>query len=331
MAILTTNVTYGGKTPTDGLSSSLIFKPVLETPAFTSLGYDVREDIQSSEPMYKLVPSDKVTKKATTCGWNPSGKIADIIDDTIDVVKLKIEQEQCAMDFDGTILQTVKKRGYDRENLVGTEFETILNDIAQPIIYRDLNRIISLADTASADPNYSQLDGKWAKIYAGVAAGTIFKAAELPDTGDLAAGAANTALMAVFFSAPMELQSLAPEQKIIVVTRSVYNNYLQYLATNSQLESSWNVLQNGQKTLSFFGVPVVAEDIVDTYVAADDLLIPHRIYYTAINNITIGTDLESDFSYIDFWYEKKEQMNLMRVEYKLGVSLGWGELFSVAY
>jgi hypothetical protein len=332
MAILTTAVTYGGKQATEGLTAGLIFNPVLAATDFAQLAYDVREDVQGTEHMYKIVPSDKVTRKATTCGWNPYGKLGDLIDETISVVKLKVEMEQCAMDFDGKILQAMKKRGWDRENLEGTEFARLLEDIAQPIIARDLRRIISLGDTANASADYNMIDGKWKKIMAAVGASTIAKTADLPDTGAVTPAQANTALLGVHFGAPIELQSTPANETIKVVTRSVYNAYLQYLSSNNALESSWQLAQNGTKTLMHFGVEVVPEDEVDRYVAADFAgANPHRIYYTAKNNITIATDLESDFTTIRFWYEEKEEMNLMRVSYKLGVSLGWGQLFSVAY
>lgn len=332
MAILTTAVQYGGKAATDGLRSKLIFGPILAAISFAALGYDVREDIQSSEPMYKIVPSDKITRKATTCGWNPYGKLGDLIDENISVVKLKIEQEQCAMDFDGKILQAVKKRGFDRENLTDTEFANILEDIAQPIIARDLRRIISLADTANVSPDYNMLDGKWKKIMAGVGNGSIKKTADLPDAGNITPAQAAAALMSVHFDAPIELQTMDANDTIKVVTRSVYNAYLQHLASNNALESSWSLAQNGTKTLMHFGVELVPEDEVDRYVAADFAgANPHRIYYTAKNNVTVATDLESDFTTIRFWYDETEEMNRFRVNYKLGVSLGWAELFSVAY
>ncbi|RNI26633.1 hypothetical protein [Rufibacter latericius] len=337
MAILTTNITYGGKTPTEApdggnLKAALIFQAILAMASFQSLGYDLREDIQTSEDMYSIIPSDKVTRKKTTCGWNPYGSLGELRDKKITVTELAIEMEQCAKDFDGKILQLVKKKGFDRYDLTGTQFEEILRELAQPIISRDMNRIISLADTASANADYNQIDGKWKKIYTGVAGGTIKKAADLPATGPLADGAARTALDAVHFDAPIELQTMAEADKVKVVTRSVYNNYLKSFASNADLESAMTVLQTGLKTVTHWGVPVVVEDLVDAYVAADFAgADPHRIYYTALNNITVGTDMESDFTEVDFWYEKKEQMNLMRVNYKLGVAFGWDKLFSVAY
>lgn len=336
MAILTTNVTYGGKTPTEApgggdLKASLILAPIVEAPAFTSLGYDLRDDIQTKETMYEIIPSDKVTKKKTTCGWNPSGKIGDLIDREIVVTELGIEMEQCAKDFDGKILQLVKKKGFNRNDLTGTQFEEIMREVAQPIIARDMSRLISLADSASGDADYNQFDGKWKKIFTEVAGGKIAQTHAFA-VGALTPAAAVKALEAVHFDAPIELKTFDESQKIKVVTRSVYDNYLKSFASNAALESSMIVLQNGLKAVTHWGVPVVPEDLVDMYVAADfEGVNPHRIYYTTLNNVTVATDLESDFTEIDFWYEKKEQMNLMRVNYKLGVSLGFGQLFSVAY
>lgn len=337
MAILTTNVTYGGKTPTEApgggdLKASLIMEPILEAPAFTALGYDLRDDIQTKETMYEIIPSDKVTKKKTTCGWNPSGQIGELVDRVIEVTEMSVEMEQCAKDFDGKILQLVKKKGFDRNDLTGTQFEEIMRDLAQPIIARDMSRIIALGDTASVDADYNQFDGKWKKIFEGVADGVIAQTTAFAQGTALTPALAVAKLDAVHFDAPIELKTFDETQKIKVVTRSVYDNYMRSFSGNAALESSMVVLQNGLKTVSHWGIPVIPEDLVDQYVAADFAgANPHRIYYTTVNNITVGTDLESDFTMIDFWYEKKEQMNLMRANYKLGVALGFSKLFSVAY
>ncbi|WP_026463666.1 hypothetical protein [Adhaeribacter aquaticus] len=337
MAILTTDVTYGGKANAEGLEANLFFKPVLETPELTSLGIDIREDVVTSEPLYKMIPADKVTKKKVGCGFNAAGNFGELIDDSVTVTELAVEMEQCAKDFDGTILQAMKKRGVDRNDLTGTALEQVLVDIGSPIIKRDLLRIALLGDTANASADYNQINGIWKKIFTGVADTSIKRVATLADNAMDAAGAAKDLVLApLFFDAPDELQELDEASKIMVVTKSVYNNYLQYLASNNQLESSWAVLQNGLKTLTYFGVPVVPLGLVDRYLKVDfapagNIESPHRAWYTAINNITLATDLKSDFTTIDFWYEKKPQMNYLRVEYKLGAAIGLGELMAVAY
>lgn len=337
MAILTTEVTYGGKNNAEGLEANLFIKPVLEAPELTSLGIDIREDVVTSEPLYSLTPSDKVTKKKTTCGFTPSGDFGELLEESVSVTELAIEMEQCAKDFDGTILQAMKKRGVERNDLTGTALEQILIDVANPIIKRDLMRIFLLGDTANASADYNQLDGVWKKIFAGVAGGSIERVATLADTAMDAAGASvSLVLNPLFFNAPEDLQDLEESNKIMVVTKSIYNNYLQYLANNNALESSWQVLQNGVKALSYFGVPVVPVGLVDRYLRTDfapagDIESPHRAWYTAVNNITAATDLKSDFTTIDFWYEKKPQMNYLRVEYKLGAAISSGDLIAVAY
>lgn len=340
MPILTTDITYGGKTPTQApgggdLKASLVLDPIFKAPSFAAMGYDLRTDVQTSEEMYKLTASDKVTRAKTACGWNPHGKLGELTDSKISVVELAIEMEECAKDFDGKILQLVKKKGYDRYDLTDTQFEEIVRELAQPIIDRDMHRILALGDTALADADYNQLNGKWPKIFTGVADGTIQKSADLPDAGPLAAGAAKAALDAVHFEAPDELMDFEDEEgqsTVKVVTRSIYNNYYQWLANNNQLESSATILANGLKTISHMGVPLVVDKLVSKYVKQDFANeMPHRIYYTPVNNITAATDTESDFSFVDFWFEKKPQMNNLRVNYKLGLSFAWNGLFSVAY
>lgn len=335
MAILETDITYGGKNAED-LKASIIFQPVLNAPELTSLGVDIKEGVISSEPLVRVVPSDKVTKKKETCGFNPSGKVADLLDESVTVKELAIEMEQCAKDFDGTILQVMKKRGVERNDLTGTALEGVIVDLLNPIIKRDLMRIFLLGDTASTSADYDQIDGLWKKIFAGVAGGDIIRVQTLADNAMATAGAALTTLNNLHFNAPMELQTLPDADKVKVVTQSIYNNYVQSLANNNQLESSWTTLQNGITTVMHFGVPVVPVGLLDKYLALDfaplgDIESPHRAYYTAVNNVVAATDLESDFTTVDLWYEKKPQMNYLRVEYKLGAAIASGDLMAVAY
>jgi hypothetical protein len=344
MALLTTEITYKGKgNPTSTGDADVFIKPVLATPELASLGIDIRENVVTKEALYKIIPSDKLTKKKIGCGWNPSGNLGELLDEEISVTELAVELEQCAKDFDGTILQTMKNQGVTRNDLTnGTVLQDILVGLAKPIIASDLIRIFLLGDTASASEDYNQIDGIWKKLFAAVAGGKVTRVGTaIADTGmvynDANKEAALAILNALHFDASYELQAIPETEKLKVVTQSIYNNYMQFLMNNRALESSWvQIQEGGPKFVSHLGVPVVPISFVDRYLKADfapggDVTSPHRAWYAAKNNLVLATDLASDFTTIDFWYEKKPQMNYMRVEYKLGAAIAWPELVAVAY
>lgn len=330
MAILTTDLTYKGQG--GDLGSNIFFEPILNAPELTSFGFDIREDIVSYEDMYLMQTSNKVTKRKTTCGWNPSGSIAELLDKRITVNELSIELEQCAKDFDGKILQTMKKMGVDRNNLEGTELQRIMVKIIEQVALEDMIRILFLGDTALVDANYNQIDGIWKKVKAAVGNNEIAAKITAPAAGTVTPAIAIDLLNDVHYGADVLLKRQAAASKRKYVSREIYDAYEQYLTENKALESSFLAMQNGVETLSHRGVPVIATDYVDAYMAEDFAAeSPNRVLYTVGENITVGTDQVSDFQTVDFWYEKKPQMNFARVEYKLGVALGWGKLFSVAY
>lgn len=330
MAILNTALTFSG-TGGGVEQSDIFFEPVLSAPELTSFGFDIRDDVVSYEDMYTLQTTAKHTKKKTTCGWNPTGPIATLLDKRIYVQELAIEKEQCAKDFDGTILQYAKARGYRRNDLSqGGFLQNVLVDLIKNTALEDLVRIAFLGDTADVDPDYNQVDGIWKRIFDAVGDGSVTRitVAEGAMTPAKAFGILND----LHFGANLKLRNLPDANKVKIVTRDIYDNYLMYLASNNQLETSWALLQNGVQTVTHWGVPVVYADYVDSWIAADFADQPQsRAIYCDPRNITIATDQVSDFQTVDFNYDWKSQMNMYRVEYKLGVALGWGDFISVAY
>ncbi|MHC2992826.1 hypothetical protein OB13_15020 [Pontibacter sp. HJ8] len=332
MAFIETEITFKGIGDENPLSSDLIFKPLIQVPEVSSLGFDIRTDIVTYKDMYKAISQRKVTRAKSGCGWNPYGKLADLIDERIEVKKMGIEMEQCAEDFDGLILQMAKKLGVERADLTGTQLATVLSALAQESAKADMLRIMFLGDEASLSDDYNQTDGIWKKLFEGVADGNVTKAGAALGNDALPAGAAEGILDDLYYGASMEMQDLDDSEKRFYVTRSIYNNWKKTLTKNKQLESSWTALQNGVNTLTYLGVPLIPLGFVDAAIRQDFAgANPHRALYAKPENVVIGMDQESDYQTVKFWYQEKEEMNYMRLKYKLGTGLGWGEYLAVSY
>lgn len=154
----------------------------------------------------------------------------------------------------------------------------------------------------------------------GVAATT----AAVKNTTLVAAGAKN-ALQAMYEAMPNELAAFESTGELrFMVTRSIYNNYLAYLQTQTGSEAAFSTLIDGRPTLTFNGIPVLKRADWDTRISQDfGGVRPHRALLTVPRNLVFGTDGEGDMEKIEAWYEKKDQMNYVRTEYKAGTQYVW--------
>jgi hypothetical protein len=85
-------------------------------------------------------------------------------------------------------------------------------------------------------------------------------------------------------------------------------------------------LLNGQKTLSFNGIPMIPIPIWDEFIATYEnnglkLNNPHRALFTTKEILAVGVDSESSFDDMDIWYEKKDRRNYIELMGKADAKL----------
>jgi hypothetical protein len=90
------------------------------------------------------------------------------------------------------------------------------------------------------------------------------------------------------------------------------------------LESSKMQLVDGLEALKFRGIPMVNLTQIDEYLGLDfatgspATANTNRIILTNPLNHIVGTDLLTDTAAAEFWYERKDKTNYMRLDYKAG-------------
>lgn len=329
MATIDLDITFCGKEP--GSIGEAVVRKVFSAPDLGALGLNLREDVVVKEKMYHVSMQEGITRKREGCGTPDVGGIS-FREKFLEPVNLEISMHFCAEDFAGTVAELARKKGYDVNNLEGTQLQTIIEELVTPIWRRDMLTIAEFGDTASADPMLSAMDGMWKQIFAGVALtgsdpDKITRAVTVP-AGALAADyAINTFLPGLYFGQPELMKDVDDAQKVFVVSGSIYENYMQSLIANRALESSWTDLQNGVRTVTYMGIPVVQDRLIDQKAAT----LKHRGYLTVKDGFQLATDTMQDSQVMTFWYDKTTDKNYIRVRYKLAVNYVDGDVIVVGY
>ena len=122
----------------------------------------------------------------------------------------------------------------------------------------------------------------------------------------------------------------------ILVTRSIWDNYLALTETKEFNGGITRRLDNGQMAMDYRGIPIIMMDSWDRNILEyqNDLtvtVLPHRALLTVPSNIPIATLSESDMSTLESWYEKKDKSNYVDYAYFLDAKHGESYMTVAAY
>ena len=184
---------------------------------------------------------------------------------------------------------------------------------------------------------FNQFDGLFKQIFAD---GTIPRYTIAENTGatytaqTLSAGKSYTILKSLYNLADARL--LGHEDAKIYVTRSIYDNYLDYLETTEAVGGNIQVLENGRKLLTYRGITVALQNEWDRLQNAYQnngtvVFRPHRALMTVPANIPVGTLSEEDLENLESWYEKKDKSNYVDFAYFLDAKHLVSYMTTVAY
>ena len=136
------------------------------------------------------------------------------------------------------------------------------------------------------------------------------------------------------------LKKMDTPDLVFFASRSMCDNYRATLAAGGQ-ELAYISMTDGQKSLSYQGIPIVEMGLWDSVIGADPTLIApapnntandldgHLAVLTVKNNIVIATDYDS-VSGADMWYNKDTKTNRFRMEYVIGCNYKNDELSVVS-
>lgn len=184
---------------------------------------------------------------------------------------------------------------------------------------------------------WDQFDGLWKQIFAD---GAIPVVAISENGGGtyaaqvLAAGKSYTIFKDMYEAADARLLGDADNQ--ILVTRSIWDNYLAYLEATQAAGGSTEVLDDGRTVMKFRGITVTLMNEWDRLQNAyqNDLTVvyrPSRALMTTPDNIPVATLSESDLDNLESFYDQKDKTNIIDYAYFLDAKFGESYMAVAAY
>lgn len=345
------DITYVGKEP-GSIGEAIVRRVFNNENLEATLGIRIREDVVVREKMIHAHMSKYITRKRLGCGERTNSGKPIFREKYLEVTNAQIWDEICAEDFGGTVAELARKKGYDINNLEGTQIEDLLQELYANIWERDFQMIVQFGDSDIAVPakpadnatdadkaayakaaTLSITDGFWKQVFAGVAADAddpdkIIRAATVP-TGNLAANYTRDVLLPALYDGQSPLMDQVEDsQKLFVLSRSLYQNLaasMRNFATTG--EQSTSFFKDGLGNMTYEGIPIVKNKDIEQEVDT----LKRRAYLTVKGGFQVGTDTHQQSQVMEGWYSKDTDLNNIRVRYKVGMNYLDGDVVIVAY
>jgi hypothetical protein len=290
----------------------------------------VMPNVVTKKKMGFVQQMENVVRKYAGCGFNPIGEVI-VYDRSIETEKAKVDLEVCWDEFQDTVFEELLQRGVRLPDLTGTLIQEIITLRAQQAIRLDIERLGYFGNTASNNPNFDLVDGLWSVFYPNLVTETLIPRTDTGSGSDLAAGDGIAILRAVYDQAPLQLKGLPANQKVINVSGSVYSQYREDIEEAGGGDYGLLQLINGVETLTFRGIPVIAQWRWDDILTSLSVTKPHYVEYTTPLNKVLATDVTNPATELSTWYDQKDEKVYTKARFKMGVNYIHHSLISVGY
>lgn len=289
--------------------AEIFLKPVFTAENIVDT-YAVDPTVNRSKTIVLADELSRIIQKKENCGFNPTGTIA-LGEKTIRTEPCGVNLEQCASAFYDTVFKQNLKRGSDIYNLSGTVLEKAMVDRVTTAITNDIFELCWFGDTTHAIPFFKTFDGWFSLLEM-----STCEKVSIGTTTELAADEAIDLLRSCYrASAP--LRAVKPNDKVFLVTDSVYTNLMESYE-NKSIDSGLARLMDGGP-LTFRGIPVESQLVWDTSITSQGISDPHRIVYTKKENLIIGTDIKKPGSDAKLFLDEMNEKFYFKANFDLGV------------
>ncbi len=268
-------------------------------------------------------------KKQTACSPTPNANGIKGTDKTWTPKYIADRFVQCYADLLTEFYAWGLKEGINKPDLTGTDWDNFVQMRMKELIEETILRKVYFDDTAlvagtgnnlsAGDAAYfKDLDGFWKQAFAIVTADadrryTIAKNAEATyedqefDDADTTAKTATKILQNITRKADSRLKGLSNDQKVILATQSIVDQYTLELESQG-VDASFVKIESGHTAILYNGIAVVAFDLWDRVIRAyfdngTKYILPHRAWYTTKKNLAIGTENEGILDEFNPFYD----------------------------
>lgn len=272
----------------------------------------VMENVKGSEKI-KLLESSPALQAATTCGWTASGGVV-LTDETLTTVRVKIQEEYCNEDLNGTWAQLMNAAGANRQDQ-----EAPFNDIMTAYYIRKaakLNQdLMFKGDTTSLIPSLAHYDG-FIKLWDNDADLNVYTSAETSITTanalEIALGLYND-IDPVLFDNEESIEIICGRETYRKIIENVYNdnNYHHTLQEEAGSEPSFILPTTNIRVRAY-----------------SQLNGTEKMYAVPYQFMFFGTDLEGDYEGFEFKYDDTDELLRFGVKWRSGVSYVFPQYFT---
>ena len=310
-------------------ANELFLEPVFFDDDITNQ-WRVMPNVVTKKKMGFVQPLENVVRKYAGCGFNPLGEVK-VYDRSIEVEKAKVDLEICWDEFQYTVFEELLQRGVRLPDVTGTLIQEILTQRTIQAIRQDIVRLGYFGNTASNNPNFDLVDGLWTVFYPALVTQDLIPRTNTGSGTDIAAGDGIEILRAVYDQAPLQLKALPTNQKVINVSGSVYSAFREDIEEAGGGDYGLLQLINGVETLTFRGIPVIAQWRWDEILTNLGVTKPHYVEYTTPLNKVLATDVTNPATELTTWYDEKDEKVYTKSRFKMGVNYIHHSLISVGY
>lgn len=272
----------------------------------------VMEGVKGSEKI-KLLESDPALQGASACGWTASGGIV-LTDVTLSTERVKIQEEYCNEDLNGTWAQLMQAAGANRQDTEAV-FEDVMTAYYIAKAARLNQNLMFNGDTASLDPNLAHYDG-FVKLWD--ADGSLGNVTTL----QTAITTSNAFAIAMELYNGIDPVLFDNEDSIeIICGRETYRKIIENVYNDNNFHHTLNEEAGAEPS---FILPTTNIRVR----AYSQLNGTEKMYAVPYQFMFFGTDLAGDFEGFEFKYNDTDEKLRFGVKWRTGVNYVFPEYFT---
>lgn len=273
---------------------------------------NVMENVKGSEEI-KLLTSAPTLQGASACGWNATGGVV-FTDETITTKRVKIQEEYCNEDLNGTWGQLMNVAGANRQ-----DEEAPFSDIMGAYYVKksaNLNQNLMFnGDTTSGNASLAHYDG-FVKLWDNDADLNVYThnapTITASNAFDIALGLYNT-IPAILFDNEESVEIICGRETYRDIIAQVYNdnNYHHTLEEEAGSEPSFILPTTNVRVRAY-----------------SQLNGTQKMYAVPYQYMFFGTDLDGDMEGFEFKYNEHDEKLRFGVKFRSGVQYVFPEYFT---
>lgn len=297
-------------------------------------------------------------KTTTICGGTYGSTLINAVEKEWKIGKWEILEKLCVDDLIETLIQKSLKSGTAIADLTGTDYmDAVIVPAVEQAIVEMMWRMVWLGDseaknvedggliTAGVDVAlFTTCDGLFKHLAAIVAENptqrvTITANTKTTTAEQMAAinepGAAKKIIRDMIDAMPAVLKQ--QEDRGIIITDTLAIALSRDISDNNKgSELQWQSIFEGVEVAKYEGHNLYRIAMLDQMIQAYNskgtaIVNPHRAIATTLSNLYMGTSSTQEMAELDVWFEKKEDVNYLKVRDTLGTLVWQDDLVVYGY